>query len=104
GDAADGIHDVKAELFDDAIILIEHFALEEPEAFHGIRAPAEVHARLIELEFHASCHQPIERHVDRHAEIQREIRANGEPVQLAYPLAIDAAGHVARERRVRVTI
>src|SRR4051812_33177598 len=66
GDAADGIHHVEAVLLDDAVVLVEYFALEKPEAFRRIAAPAHIHACLIKLQLHATCHEPIERDVDWH--------------------------------------
>src|SRR5687768_5984315 len=95
GDAADGGDDLEAELVDEAIIFLEHLALEQPEAFDRIGAPAEIHPRFVELELDAARHQPIERNVDRHAEVEREIGADREAVELADPLPIDAARRVA---------
>src|ERR1700736_1819479 len=67
GDAALRVDDVEAELVHQSIILVQHFALEQPEAFDRIRAPAQIQARLVELELDAARHQPVERHLDRHA-------------------------------------
>ena len=86
------------------IVLVEHLALEQPEAFDRVGAPAEIHARLVELQLHAAGHQPVDRHIDRHAEVQREIGPDRKAVELAHPLPIDAARRVARECRVGIAV
>src|SRR6267154_2655093 len=60
GDAPDGVDDVEAELVHDSIVLIENFALKQPEALHRVRAPAEIHAGFIELQLDPPRHQTIE--------------------------------------------
>ena len=76
----DGVDDLQAEFVDQPIVLLEHVALEHAEALGRVGAPAHVHARLVELQLHAPRHQAIERHVDRHAEVQRQIGADREAV------------------------
>ena len=102
-DAAARVHDAQPVLLDDVVVLVEDLALEDAEAVHGVRAPAHVHARLVELQLHASREQAIQGHLDRDAEVHREVRPHREAVQLAN-LPIDAARRVARERRVGVAI
>ena len=43
-------------------------------------------------------------HLERHAEVERLGRHHGEAVERAHPVRIDAAHHIARERRVDVTV
>src|SRR6266498_2755308 len=92
GDAADRVDDLEVEFLDDAIVLFEHLALEQSEALDGVAAPPEVHSRLVELELDASCHQPVQRYVDRHTEIQRQVGLYGKTVKLSQPLSVDASG------------
>src|SRR3954454_5141371 len=68
-DAADCVYDGKSVFVHDAIVFFEHFALKQPEALHWIRTPAEIHARFVELQFHAAGQQPIDGHVNRHSEV-----------------------------------
>ena len=98
------VDDAQPELVDEPIVLVEHLALEHPEALDGVRAPAHVHARLVELQLDAARQQAIGRHLDRHAEVDRQVRLDGEAVELPHPAAIDAARRVARERGVGVAI
>ena len=98
--AADGVDDFEAELVDEAIMLVQHLPLKESKALERIGAPAEVHARLVELELDAAGHEAVERDVDRDPEVERQIRLDREAVELAHPLAVDAARRVAGERRV----
>ena len=86
------------------VVLLEHLALEHPEALDGVRAPAHVHARLVELQLDAPGEQAIGRDLDRHAEIHGEVRPDGKAVELADPAPVDAARGVARERRVGVAV
>src|SRR3954468_8277 len=69
GNAADRVDDAQSEFVDDAVVLVEHLALNQPAALGGIAAPAEVHTGLVELQLHAARHEAIERHVDGHAKI-----------------------------------
>src|SRR5215467_6240572 len=80
GDAARGIDDLEAEFVYQPIILVQNAPLEQPEALDGIAAPAEIHPCFVEFELHAPGHQPIERDVNRHAEVEREIGTHGEAV------------------------
>src|SRR2546422_10350885 len=82
GDAARGADYFQAVFIDDAIILVEHLALEQPEAFNRIVAPAEIHAGLVEFELHAPSHQTVQRNVDRQTEVENEDGLHGEAVQL----------------------
>jgi len=43
-------------------------------------------------------HETVDRELDRNPEVEREVGADGEVVQVANPLAIDAPRHVAGER------
>ena len=104
GDACARIDDVQIELIHDSIILVEYFALKQTEAFGRVRAPAQVHARFVELELHAARHEPVERDLDGHSEIERQIRPDGEAVQLAHPLPIDPPRRVPRKGRVGVAV
>src|SRR5438046_4591923 len=104
GDAARGADHFQAIFVDDAIILVQYLALEQAEALDRIVAPAEIHTCLIEFELYPPRHQPVERHVDRHTKIEDEVWLHRKAVQLADPLAIDAARRIARERRVRVAV
>src|SRR5438105_6919785 len=63
-----------------------------------------IHAGFVKFELDAPRHQTIERHVDRNPEVQHQIGTDREAVQLSDPLAVDAAGRVTGERRVRVAI
>ena len=98
------VDDLHAELVDEVIVLVQHLALKHPKALDRVRAPAEVHPGLVELELDAPRHQSIDRDVDRHAEVEGEVGPHREAVELAHPLPIDAARGVARERRVGVAI
>src|SRR5712692_5479051 len=80
GNACHGVDHVEAELLHDSIVLTEHFALKEPEALHGVGAPAEVHAGLVELELHTACHQTVERHIDGHSKVERKVWLHGKAV------------------------
>src|SRR2546428_11807833 len=68
GDASRSADHFETVFIDDAIILVEYLALEQPEAFNRIVAPAEIHAGLVEFELHAPRHQAVQRNVDRHTE------------------------------------
>src|SRR5688572_29223586 len=72
-DAAGGVNHFETEFLDQTIILVQDLPLEQPEAFGGIRAPAEVHAGLVELELDPSRHQAIEGGIDGHTKIQRKV-------------------------------
>ena len=91
GDAARRVDHPQAEFLDHLIVLRRAPPLEQPEALVHVRAPAQVHARLVELQLDAPRQQPLERDVDRHAEVEGQVRPHREAVQLADPLAIDAA-------------
>ena len=67
------------------VVLVEDLGLEDAEALGRVRAPAHVHAGLVELQLHAPGQQPVERDVDRHAEVDRQIRPHGEAVEVAHP-------------------
>src|SRR5262249_59752745 len=90
-DAALGGDYAQAELFDDPIVLVEDLALEDPEALDQVRAPAHVHASLVEFQLDAPRQEAIGRDLDRHAEVDREVGACREAVELAHPASIDAA-------------
>src|SRR5947207_14631399 len=64
-DAAAGVDHLEAELVDQTIVLFEDLPLKEAEALVRVRAPAEVHARLVKFQFYTARHQPIERGFDR---------------------------------------
>src|SRR2546426_6230529 len=72
GDAARSADHFQTVFIDDAIVLVEYLALEQPEAFNRIVAPAEIHAGLVEFELHAAGHQAVERNVDGHAEVENQ--------------------------------
>lgn len=104
GDASARVHDVQAVLFDDTVVLFEHLRLKDAEALGWMRTPAHVHAGLVELQFDAASEQAIQGHVNRHAEVEREIGPDGKSVQLSDPGGIDTARGVTRKGGERVPI
>src|SRR5258706_15938163 len=72
-DAAARIDHLEAEFLDDPIVLLEDLALKQPKTLGRVGAPTEIHPGLVKLQLDASSHQAVERHLDRHAEIQREV-------------------------------
>src|SRR5215475_10163685 len=92
GDAPGGIDDLQTKFVDDAIVLLEDFSLEDAEAFDRAGTPAHIHPGLVELQLHAPGGEPVDGDINRHSEIERQIRSDGEAVQLAHPLPVDAAG------------
>src|SRR5262245_35777723 len=79
------------------VVDVEHAALEDAEALRGIAREAEIHPGLVILELRAAAEEPLERHLDRDAEVEREIGARGEAVDGAQPRGVNAARHVAAE-------
>ena len=104
GDAAGRVDDLQAELVDEVVVLLEHLALEQAEALVHVGAPAHVHAGLVELQLHPPREQPVERDLDRHPEVERDVGLHREAVQVAHPLPVHAARDVPRERRVGVPV
>ena len=79
-------------------------ALEQAEALDRVGAPAQVHAGLVVLELGAPRQDAVERDLERHAEVERQVGAHREAVERAHPVGIHAAHHVARERGVDVAV
>ena len=104
GDAAGRVNHAQVEFVHQAVVLVEHLALEHAKAFDEIVAPPHVHAGFVEFQLHAAGEQAVDRHVHRHPKVHREIRPDREAVQLANPLAVDTAGGIARERRVGIAV
>src|SRR5262245_48038590 len=73
GDAADRIDDFHAVLADDAIVFGENLPLEETKTIDRIRAPAQIHARLIKLQLDPPGQQALQRYLDGDAEVERKI-------------------------------
>src|SRR4029453_12986823 len=102
--AADGVHDLEAELVDETIVLAQHFPLKESKTLERISAPAEVHPSFVELQLDTASHETVERDVDRDSKVERQIRLDGKTVELTHPLPVDAASRVAGEGHVGVAI
>src|SRR3954463_6911412 len=58
--AAACVDDMHPEFTHDLIVLVEHSSLKQPEAFHRVRAPAEIHARFIEFQLDPARQQAID--------------------------------------------
>src|SRR6266566_7917741 len=58
-DAAGTVDQLEAEFLHNPIILVQDLPLEQAEALDRIRAPAQIHARLVKLELHAARQEPV---------------------------------------------
>src|SRR5262249_17319748 len=104
GNAAGSVDHFQPELFHELIILVQNFALEQTETLERVGIPAEIHARLVELQLDAAGEKPVDRDVDRHAEVQGKVGPYGKAVELANPLAIDATRCVSGKCGIRVAV
>src|SRR5262245_51899524 len=86
------VDDSEAELHRELIVYVEHATLEEAEALGGIGGQPDVHAGLVVLELRPPGEQPLQRDVDRHPEVERQVRPRGEAVDSAHPARIHSTG------------
>ena len=99
------VNDSQAEFLHDLVVFIQHSRLENLEALHHVRAQPEVHPGLVVLQLGAGPGQQAgEGHLDRHAEVQGEVRLYGEAVQAAHPALGDAAHGIPGEGGVHVPV
>src|SRR6185503_5323986 len=103
-DVGGRIDHAHTELRGDLVVVVEHAALEEPEAVDGIGGQADVHTGLVVLELGAAGEEALQRHLDRHAEVEGQIGTGCEAVHLAEPLGMDAARDVASECGIDVPV
>lgn len=104
GDGAPGLNHEEIELLPHALVLHRDFALEHPEAFHGIRAPAHIHARLVVFEYRPGFKDPPERHLQFHPEVEGDVGLAGELIDLLHPGLIHASDGVPGVGRINVPV
>ncbi len=95
---------MKSHLFRHGFVLGQNAALKNPEALFHIAADFQIHAGFVVFQSVAAAENAAERHVERRLEVEGEIGPDGEAVEIAHPLRIHPAGHVAREGGVGVAV
>src|SRR6202000_2466872 len=76
------VNDGETEFFGHAFVFVENAALKEAKALDGIVTQAQVHASLIVFEAVSSGGNAADGSFERHAEVERHGRLDGEVVEM----------------------
>ena len=94
----------KAELFDHLLVFLQQAALKDTEGLLPVIGKAHVLPGFVIPKFLAACGESLDGNLQRHPEVQAEGGLDGEGVDAAHPVAVDAPGRVPGEGGVHVPI
>ncbi len=89
---------------DHFVVLLENARLEKAKTFRAIVGEAHVHAGFVIFQFGTAAENAVDGDIERSAEIKGDVGNGSKTVEIAQPAMGTAAGGIAREGSVDVTV